>query len=91
MQDFIKKPAEHYSRCDTVRGRYFTEKLKKGLWDNGISDGLNLPFSDSALFTKLFEKDFPTNVTNKTNFNEYLAQKFFNRLMHNVPKWSDTL
>ena len=70
------KSAEPYSRFDFVTDRYFSESLKQGVRNNRGSDGLIFPFNDSTAFPENFETDFLTNVTNKTNLNEYLAQKF---------------
>ena len=70
------KSAEPYSRFDIVTDRYFSESLKEGVRDNRGSDGLVLSFSDSTPFPANFETDFLTNVTNKVNLIEYLAQKF---------------
>ena len=71
----ILKSAELYSRFDIVTDRYFSESLKQGVRHNRGSDGLIFPFNDSAAFPANFETDFLTNITNKTNLNEYLAQK----------------
>ena len=38
-----------------------------------LSDGLVFLFNDSTRFPANFETDFLTKVTNKSNFNEYLA------------------
>ena len=38
-----------------------------------LSDGLVFLFNDSTRFPANFKTDFLTNVTNKSNFNEYLA------------------
>ena len=59
-----------------VADRYFSESLKEGVQDNRGSDGLIFPFNDSTALPANFETDCLTNVTNKTNLNEYLAQKF---------------
>ena len=40
------------------------------------SDVLAFPFNDSTPYLANFETDFLTIVKNKTNLNEYLAQKF---------------
>ena len=72
----ILKLTEPYRRFDIVINRYFSESLKEGVWDNRASDGLIFPFNDCTAFPSNFETDFLTNVTNKTNLNEYLAQKF---------------
>ena len=58
-----------------VTDKYFSESLKEGIQDNRGSDGLIFPFNDSTAFPENFETDFLTNVTNKTNLNEYLAKK----------------
>ena len=42
------------------------------------------PFNDSTAFPANFERDFSTNVTNKTDLNEYLAQKFIK--LHGIDK-----
>ena len=75
------KSVEHYNRCDTVTGRYFSENLKEGVRENRGSDWLFSSFNDSAPFPANFEIDFLTNVTNKINLNEFLAQKFLK--LHN--------
>ena len=72
----ILKSAEPYSRFDIVTDRYFSESLKEGIRDNRGSDGLIFSFNDSTVFPANFETDFLTNITNKTNLNGYLAQKF---------------
>ena len=72
----ILKSAEPYSRFDIVTDRYFSGSLKEGVRDNRGSEGLIFPFNDSTAFPANFETDVLTNVTNKTNLNEYLAQKF---------------
>ena len=72
----ILKLAEPYSRFDIVTDRYFSESLKEGFWDSRGSDGLIFSFNDSTAVPANFETDFLTNVTNKTNLNEYLAQNF---------------
>ena len=59
-----------------VADRYFSESLKEGVQDNRGSDGLIFPFNDSTALPANFETDCLTNVTNKANLNEYLAQKF---------------
>ena len=72
----ILKSAEPYIRFNIVTDRYFSESLKVGVRDNRGFDGLIFTFNDSTAFPANFETDFLTNVTNKTNLNEYLAQKF---------------
>ena len=72
----ITKSTEPYSRLDVVTDKYFSESLKEEVRDNRGSDGLTFPFNDSTPIPANFETDFLTNVTNKTNLNEYLAQKF---------------
>ena len=72
----ILKSAQPYSRFDIVTDRYFSVSPKEGVRDNRGSDGLIFSFNDSTAFPANFETDFLTNVTNKTNLNEYLAQKF---------------
>ena len=68
--------AEPYTRCDIVTDKYFSESLNDGVQDNRDSDELVFPLNDFTPFPANFETDFLTNVTNKTNVNEYLAQKF---------------
>ena len=70
------KSAEPYSRFDIVTDRYVSESLKEGVRDNRDSGRLVFLFNDSRPFPENFETDFLTNVTNKTNLNEYLALKF---------------
>ena len=76
LYNVILKSAEPYSRFDIVTDRYFSESLKQGVRNNRGSDGLIFPFNYSTAFPVNFETDFLTNITNKTNLNEYLAQKF---------------
>ena len=71
----ILKSAEPYIRFNIVTDRYFSESLKVGVRDNRGFDGLIFTFNDSTAFPANFETDFLTNVTNKTNLNEYLRQK----------------
>ena len=75
LYNVILKSAEPYSRFDIVTDRYFSESLKQGVRNNRGSDGLIFPFNDSTALPVNFETDFLTNITNKTNLNEYLAQK----------------
>ena len=63
--------------AEIIKDRYFPESLKKGFRNNRVSDGLVFPFNDSTPFPANFETyflNFLTNVTNKTNLNECLAQ-----------------
>ena len=71
----ILKSADPYIRFDIVTDRYFSESLKVGVRHNRGFDGLIFTFNDSTAFPANFETDFLTNVTNKTNLNEYLRQK----------------
>ena len=48
----------------------------EGVQGNKGSEGLIFPFNDSALFPANFETVILTNITNKTNLNDYVAQKF---------------
>ena len=74
LHHVILKSAQPYSRFDIVTDRYFSVSPKEGVRDNRGSDGLIFSFNDSTAFPANFETDFLTNVTNKTNLNEYLAQ-----------------
>ena len=70
------KTAESFHRCDIVTDQYFSGSLKEGVRDNRGSAGVILPFNDQTPLPSKFESNFLTNGTNKTNLNEYLAQKF---------------
>ena len=70
----ILKSADPYIRFDIVTDRYFSESLKVGVRHNRGFDGLIFTFNNSTAFPANFETDFLTNVTNKTNLNEYLPQ-----------------
>ena len=72
----IMKTAESFHRCDIVTDQYFSGSLKEGVRDNRGSAGVILPFNDQTPLPSKFESNFLTNGTNKTNLNEYLAQKF---------------
>ena len=72
----IMKVVKPYSRCDIVTERYFLESVKESVQDIRSSDVLVFPFNGSTRVPENFETCFLTHVTNKTNLNEYLAQKF---------------
>ena len=70
------KSAESFHRCDIVTDQYFNRSLKEGVRDSRGSEGIVILFNDQTPLPSKFESNFLTNGTNKTNLNEYLAQKF---------------
>ena len=65
------------NRCDVITYRYFEENLKEGSRnDREYGTGLIVPFDDCSEIPPNFIGIFLNNVTNKTNLNKYLANKF---------------
>ena len=66
-----------FNRCDVITYRYFEESLKEGTKkDRGCGTGLIVTFDNCSEILPNFIGTFPNNVTNKTNLNKYLANKF---------------
>ena len=77
LYDEIMDISHQYQRCDVVSDRYFEGSLKEGTRENrGSGTGLVIPFSDLTRLPSQFQSAFLTNATNKTNLNEFLANKF---------------
>ena len=66
-----------FNRCDVITDRYFEGSLKEGTReDHGSGTGLIVTFDDCSEIPPNFISKFLSNVTNKTNLNKYLANKF---------------
>ena len=66
-----------FNRCDVITYRYFEESLKEGTRkDRGCGTGLIVTFDSCSEIPPNFIGTFLNNVTNKTNLNKYLANKF---------------
>ena len=77
LYEEIMDIARTFQRCDVISDRYFEGSLKEGIReDRGSGTRLIVTFDDSSKVPSHFVSKFLTNVTNKTNLNEYLAKKF---------------
>ena len=70
------KSVEPYSRFDAAADKYFSESVKEGVQDNGVSDRLAFLLNDSTPFPWNFKTDFLTNLTNKKKSQWILSSKF---------------
>ena len=67
-----------FNRCDVITDRYFEGSLKERTReDRGSGTGLIVTFDNCSEIPPNFISKFLSNVTNKTNLNKYLANKFF--------------
>ena len=66
-----------FNRCDFITNRYFEGSLKEGTRGGcGSGTGLIVTFDDCSEIPPNFVSKFLSNVTNKTNLNKYLTNKF---------------
>ena len=66
-----------FNRCDVITDRYFEGSLKERTrGDRGSGTGQIITFDDCSEIPPNFISKFLSNVTNKTNLNKYLANKF---------------
>ena len=72
----IMKTAQSFHRCDIIADQYFEGSLEEGVLESRGSEGVVCLFDDHTQLPSEFNKNFLSNVTNKTNLNEYLPQKF---------------
>ena len=66
-----------FNRCDVIMDQYFHRILKEGTKeDRGSGTGVIVTFDDCSEILPNFISKFLSNVTNKTNLNKYLTNKF---------------
>ena len=66
-----------FNRCDVITDRYFEGSLKERTReDRGSGTGQIITFDDCSEIPPNFISKFLSNVTNKTNLNKYLVNKF---------------
>ena len=66
-----------FSKCDIITDQSFERTLKEGTReDRGSETGLIITFDGCFEIPPKFIRKFLTNVTNQTNSNKYLANKF---------------
>ena len=65
-----------FDRCNVIMDRYFEGSLKERTEDRESGTGFIVTFDDYSEIPPNFISKFLSNVTNKTNLNKYLTNKF---------------
>ena len=66
-----------FRKCDIITNQYFERTLKEGTReDHGFETGLIITFDGCFEIPPKFIRKFLTNVTNQSNSNKYLGNKF---------------